>query len=68
MRLIRIYEVQRVTGLSRHSIRRLEQQGTFPQRRRVSPRVVAWVEEEIDEWIAARRPVRPDVDTKGGVR
>ena len=65
MRLIRQHEIERLTGLSRHSIRRLEEKRVFPQRRRVSPGVVAWVEEEITEWIAARQPVQTNADKKG---
>ena len=68
MQLIRIRRVQQKTELSRSSIRRLERLGQFPPRRRLSAGVVAWVEEEIDEWIAGRPPVRSDEDTKEGVR
>lgn len=37
---------------------RLERAGKFPQRVRLSSQRVAWVESEIDEWIAARITAR----------
>jgi prophage regulatory protein len=37
---------------SKIQLRRKERVGTFPQRVQLSPSRVAWVESEIDEWIA----------------
>ncbi|WP_235884818.1 helix-turn-helix transcriptional regulator [Bradyrhizobium frederickii] len=37
---------------------RLERAGKFPQRVKLSPQRVAWIESEIDEWIAARISAR----------
>jgi prophage regulatory protein len=39
---------------SRFQLWRLEQEGRFPKRVRISPARVAWVETEIDEWLAAK--------------
>lgn len=50
-RLIRLPEVQRVTGLSRQSIYRAEAAGRFPLRRRVGRRAVAWSEGEVQAWV-----------------
>ena len=36
------------------TILRGEKEGTFPPRRKISKRTVAWVEPEIDEWCAQR--------------
>jgi len=51
MRLIRLSEVLQKTGLSRS---RLYADDTFPKRVKLGARGVAWVESEIDDWIAAR--------------
>ena len=57
-RLIRMGEVQQRTGIKATTIDELEERGDFPKRVRVSPRAVAWVESEIDEWIEARMAAR----------
>jgi prophage regulatory protein len=54
MRLLRTREVLRITGLSRMTIHRLEKRGDFPQRRRIGRQAVAWIDAEIDDWIASR--------------
>jgi prophage regulatory protein len=46
-------EVQRLTSLSRTTIWRLEQQGTFPRRVRLSRNRVGWRAVEILAWMAA---------------
>jgi len=55
-RLIRIGIVKDMTGLSRPMIYRLIQRGQFP--RVIHPlghcRVAAWLESEVQEWIADR--------------
>lgn len=53
-RLLRAPEVEELTGLSRTTIWRLERAGDFPPRRQLSANVVAWVGEEVEEWIEAR--------------
>ncbi len=52
--LLRLPGVQKLTGLSRSSVYRLEASGDFPQRVRLSERATAWREEELLDWIAAR--------------
>ncbi len=37
---------------------RLERAGKFPRRVKLSPQRVAWIESEIDAWIAARIAAR----------
>jgi len=56
MKLLRQKQVIDATGLSRMTIWRLERAGQFPQRRRLGPNAIGWVENEIDEWIASRPP------------
>jgi prophage regulatory protein len=45
-------EVHARVGLSRTTVWRREQEGTFPLRVRISPGRVAWRESEIDAFIA----------------
>ena len=63
MRIMRTQEVVRVTGLSRATISRLEGNGGFPARRKLSLRSVGWPEEEVQRWLANRgaaRGARPE--------
>ena len=53
-RLLRPRDVARMVGLSRVSLWRLEQEGKFPPRRRLSTNRVAWLTEEIENWIRTR--------------
>jgi prophage regulatory protein len=50
-RLLRLPAVKEITGLSRSTI---YADPTFPQSVKIGERAVAWVEDEIKEWIAAR--------------
>lgn len=54
MRILRAEEVTQRTGLSRSSIRRLEDAGSFPSRRRLTPNGVGWIESEVEDWIESR--------------
>lgn len=54
MRLLRLREVLKVTGLSRTTIYRLESRGKFPSRRQLSANAVAWLEDDVSAWIGAR--------------
>ena len=54
IRLIRRKEVQAKTGLGASSIYAMMQQGTFPKAVNISERRVAWIESDIDKWIAER--------------
>lgn len=42
------------TGISRATRWRLEKDGDFPKKIRISPGAIAWLEHEIDEWIKSR--------------
>lgn len=53
-RLLRRPEVERLTGLRRSTIYELMREGRFPKPIQLSKKSVAWVEAEINEWIAAR--------------
>lgn len=54
VRLIRRKEVQAKTGLGASSIYAMMQQGKFPKAVNISERRVAWIESEVDQWIANR--------------
>jgi prophage regulatory protein len=58
-RLIRLPEVKLRTGLARSSIYRMMDDGTFPSPRKLGPRAVAWLVNDIDAWIDSR-PAKPD--------
>lgn len=60
MRSIRTPETEAKVGLCERQLRDLEAQGLFPKRFRLNPngRAVAWLESEVDEWIAARAATR----------
>ena len=53
-RLIRRKEVQAKTGLGASSIYAMMKSGEFPQCLNLSERRVAWIESDIDKWIAER--------------
>ncbi len=52
--LIRRKEVERLTSLSRSRIYTLIKQNAFPKPISLGSMSVAWIESEIQEWIAAR--------------
>ncbi len=50
--LLRLAAVKARTGLSRTTIYRRMELGTFPGSTRISPGLVGWYEADIDSWIA----------------
>jgi prophage regulatory protein len=64
MKLIRLSAVTALTGLSRGTIYRLERDGSFPSRRRLGANSVAWVEQEVTDWMASRPAARPATSHK----
>lgn len=67
MRLLRVRQVMQMTGLSRMTIHRMERRGEFPQRRKVSANLVAWLEDDVSDWMLAR-PRVPRSSTDAGLR
>ncbi len=57
MRLLRSNQVIEKVGLSRPTIWRLERAGKFPKRRKLGANSVAWVDQEIEDWINSRQIV-----------
>jgi prophage regulatory protein len=54
LKLLRFPAVRERTGLSRSTIWRLERRGAFPRHHRISPNAVAWVEDDIANWIRSK--------------
>jgi prophage regulatory protein len=54
LRFLRFSAVRERTGLSRSTIWRLERRGVFPKHRRISSNAVAWLEQEVNEWVLWR--------------
>lgn len=54
MRLIKLKEVIETTGLSRSTIYKYIEDGLFPRSVSLGGRAVAWVDEEVKDWIVAR--------------
>ncbi|MBS0847047.1 AlpA family transcriptional regulator [Citrobacter sp. JGM124] len=49
--LLRIKQVQKKTGLNRTQIYAYMKLGLFPASIKIGPASVAWLEEEIEQWI-----------------
>jgi len=54
MKLLRLPEVMNMTGLSRATLYRRIQEGTFPRSVSLGGRSVAWVDEEVCCWMQDR--------------
>ena len=53
-RMLRLHEVIRRTGMSRSSIYKAMSENRFPAQISLGARSVAWLEDEIDEWLQQR--------------
>jgi prophage regulatory protein len=60
MRLIRKPELEAKVGFTERYLRDLESAGRFPKRIRPDPNgpAVAWIEQEVDDWILQRGEAR----------
>lgn len=56
-RFLRKGEVLNRAGFSGSTLWRLERDGKFPKRRRLSPKAVGWLESEVSSWLASRETV-----------
>ena len=50
--LLRLPQVKSITGLSKSTIYSRIAEGTFPKQIPIGPRLVVWVESDIQHWIA----------------
>jgi prophage regulatory protein len=53
-RFLKVTEVMSRVGLSRSAIYRMMDHGDFPTQIKLTDRSAAWVESEVDAWIARR--------------
>jgi prophage regulatory protein len=53
-KLLRFTDVRERTGLSRSTVWRLERRGAFPKHIKVSANIVAWLEQDVVEWIRSK--------------
>src|SRR5258708_4812983 len=54
IRMLRLPHVIDATGLGKTKIYELQGQGDFPMRVKITAHSVAWVEEDVQAWLAAR--------------
>lgn len=54
MKFIRLRTVLEITALSSTTLYRLMGAGKFPQNIALGERCVAWVEQEVEDWLAQR--------------
>ncbi|MBS0251411.1 MAG: AlpA family transcriptional regulator [Proteobacteria bacterium] len=54
IRMLRLPQVLKKTGLSRSQIYRLIALGNFPTQIQLSERISGWIEIEIDQWLQER--------------
>ena len=52
--MLKLKEVQKITGLSRSSIYAYIDKGLFPRQVKLGERCVAWIEDEVVAWLDAR--------------
>lgn len=62
MRLIKLRDVMDITGLGRSTVYKYVASGDFPKPVLLGVRAVAWVEEEVQEWVLDKIEQR---DTSG---
>jgi prophage regulatory protein len=58
LRFMRFTAVRERTGLSRSTIWRLERVGAFPKHHRISSNAVAWVEQDVVDWMRDKASAR----------
>lgn len=54
-KILKIDEVTAITSLSRTTIWRLELNGDFPKRIKLSERAMGWLESDIYEWVQEQK-------------
>jgi prophage regulatory protein len=63
MRILRLSDVKRKTGLARSTIYKYIDAGTFPKPIPLGGRSVGWLESEVHEWITTRIKARDELQT-----
>lgn len=54
MRILKLEEVKKMTGLSRSSIYRFIEEGTFPKQINIGIRATGWISMDIENWIKSK--------------
>jgi prophage regulatory protein len=54
LRMLRLAQVRAMTGLGKTKIYELQAEGSFPMRIKITGHSVAWIEDEVQEWLARR--------------
>jgi prophage regulatory protein len=54
VRMLRLAQVKDITGLGKTKIYELQGAGAFPMRVKITGRSVAWIEDEVQAWLATR--------------
>lgn len=54
MRIMRLKEVMKTTGLGRSTIYKYISEGQFPEQISLGARAVGWVDSEIDDWVMSK--------------
>ena len=57
--ILRLPEILRLTGLSRSTVYEMMRRGRFPASVKLGERAIGWFADDVNEWIAARRPRVP---------
>jgi prophage regulatory protein len=66
IRMLRLPQVVDATGLGKTKIYELQGRGDFPMRIKITAHAVAWVEEEVQAWLAQRvEKGRPESEPEG---
>ena len=68
VKFLRLHSVIDLTGLSKSSIYKQINEGTFPEQVRIGGRAVAWLDLEIDDWMTQCVETRfTDIKTENNV-
>jgi len=54
-RFLRLKEVTQICAISRSTIYRFMENGTFPKNVELGPRLIAWRESDIQEWFSNKK-------------
>lgn len=61
MKILRISEVRKITGLGRSTLYDMISAGCFPRQVRIGKRAVGWLEPEIETWVGSKVSERDSV-------
>ena len=53
-RFLRLKDVIRITSLSRSTIYRYVASGMFPKQIQIAPKIVVWIESDVQKWMSEK--------------